>query len=99
MLPACTLLSHLNQQGDIALEFTWVDASGDVHVSGRHSAEGKGLAGGVGLIGIITEIKLQLTPLSYTKAISKNLLPDHNIAEDVKNFVKVGLLCGTNVQT
>jgi len=41
-------------QGDITLEFTWVDASGKVHKSSRDSPEGHGLAGGVGLIGIIT---------------------------------------------
>lgn len=76
-------------QGDIALEFTWVDASGTVRTSARDSPEGKGLAGGVGLIGIITEIKLQMTPPSNTMVISKNLLPDARIAEDVKEFLKV----------
>lgn len=77
-------------QGDITLEFTWVDASGNVHVSDRYSPEGKGLAGGVGLIGIITEVKLQMTPPSNTKAVSINLLPDHNIGQEVQNYVKVG---------
>lgn len=76
-------------QGDITLEFTWIDASGAVHTSDRYSAEGKALAGGVGLIGIITEIKLQMTPPSNTKVISKNLLSDANIGQDVLNLVKV----------
>jgi FAD/FMN-containing dehydrogenase len=83
-------------QGDIALEFTWVDAAGNVRVCDRYSEEGKGLAGGVGLIGIITEIKLQLTPPTNTKAISKNLLPDGKIADDVARFLKVG---GTDTAT
>lgn len=82
----CTCVAS---QGDITLEFTWVDASGNVHVNDRHSPEGKGLAGGVGLIGIITEIKLQMTPPSNTKAVSINLLPDHNIGQEVLNYVKV----------
>jgi hypothetical protein len=83
-------LSLFMTQGDITLEFTWVDASGTVHTSERHSAEGRGLSGGVGLIGIITEVKLQMTPPSNTKVISKNLLPDASIGQDVLNLVKVG---------
>lgn len=47
------------------------------------------MAGGVGLIGIISEVKLQMTPPSNTKAVSINLIPDSNIAEDVKSFIKV----------
>jgi FAD/FMN-containing dehydrogenase len=46
-------------------------------------------AGGVGLIGIITEVKLQMTPPSNTKAVSINLLPDTNIAADVTDFLQV----------
>jgi hypothetical protein len=42
------------------LEITWIDAKGNVHVSTRHSDEGHGLVGGVGLIGIITEVGLLL---------------------------------------
>lgn len=76
-------------QGDITLEFTWIDASGTVRTSDRHSPEGKGLAGGVGLIGIISEVKLQMTPPSNTKVISVNLLPDARLGEDVKEFLKV----------
>lgn len=84
----CYLLS-CHCQGDIALEFTWVDASGTVQISGRDSAEGKALAGGVGLIGIITEVKLQLTPPSNIRAVSKNLLQDDNIGQDVQGYLKV----------
>jgi hypothetical protein len=39
----CLLICAL--QGDIALEFTWVDASGTVHKSSRDSPEGRALAG------------------------------------------------------
>lgn len=51
----------------------------------------------MGLIGIITEIKLQMTPPSNTKVISKNLIPDANIGQDVLNYVKVCIclrVCG-----
>lgn len=71
------------------MEFTWVDASGTIRTSTRNSPEGKALAGGLGLIGIITEVKLQMTPPSNTKVISKNFIPDVNIAQDVLNYVKV----------
>lgn len=60
-----------------------------MHTSDRHSPEGRALAGGVGLIGIITEVKLQMTPPSNTKVISKNMIPDANIGQDVLNYVKV----------
>jgi hypothetical protein len=76
------------------LEFTWIDASGEVHIADRHSPEGKALAGGVGLIGIITEVKLQLTPPSNVKAISKNLIHDDNIGQDVLGYVKVRMVKG-----
>lgn len=97
LITVVVLVLMLMMQGDIALEFTWVDASGVVRTSDRHSPEGKGLAGGVGLIGIITEIKLQMTPPSNTKAISKNLIPDINIGQDTLNYVKVGVIGGVCV--
>jgi hypothetical protein len=40
-------------------------------------------------VGIITEVKLQMTPPSNTKAVSINLLPDANIAADVTKFLQV----------
>jgi hypothetical protein len=33
-----------------------VDSSGNIHTSARHSEEGRALMGGLGLIGIITEV-------------------------------------------
>jgi hypothetical protein len=41
------------------------------------------------LIGIITEVKLQMTPPSNTNAVSINLLPDGNMAADVTQFLQV----------
>jgi hypothetical protein len=40
-------------------------------------------------VGIITEVKLQMTPPSNTKAVSVNLLPDANIAADVTKYLQV----------
>jgi hypothetical protein len=37
-----------------------VDGLGNVHVVPRHSAAGRGLCSGLGLLGIITELKLQM---------------------------------------
>jgi hypothetical protein len=34
-------------------------------------------------------VKLQMTPPSNTKVISKNMIPDANIGQDVLNYVKV----------
>jgi hypothetical protein len=47
-------------QCDIVTEITFVDGLGNVHVVPRHSAAGRGLCSGLGLLGIITELKLQM---------------------------------------
>lgn len=89
-LTRCPAL-HWHTQADISLEFTWVDSSGTVHTSSRSSPEGHGLAGGVGLWGIITEVRIQMTPPSNTKAISINLIKDGNIGVEVQGYAKVRL--------
>jgi hypothetical protein len=47
-------------QCDIVTEITFVDGQGVVHVVPRHSAAGRGLCSGLGLLGIITELTLQM---------------------------------------
>ena len=42
------------------MSITWVDAAGTVHESPRGSEEARGLCGGVGVVGIIAELKLQV---------------------------------------
>jgi hypothetical protein len=39
---------------------TWVDGRGVVHTSARDSPEGRGLCSGMGLLGVVTELQLQL---------------------------------------
>ena len=41
-------------------EITWVDGKGEVHTAKRDSPEGHGLCSGMGLLGIISEVKMQL---------------------------------------
>lgn len=47
-------------QCDWTVSITWVDAAGNVHVSPRGSEEARGICGGVGLVGIIAELTLQV---------------------------------------
>jgi hypothetical protein len=41
-------------------DITWVDGTGAVHVSKRHSDVGHGLCSGLGLMGVMTELTVQL---------------------------------------
>ena len=54
------LLLLLLPQCDNVAEMTFVDGTGQVHVVTRNSKEGRGLCSGIGLLGIITEVKLKL---------------------------------------
>jgi hypothetical protein len=49
-----TAKQHQPRKAGAAIEFTWVDASGNVRVSARESPEGRALSGGLGLLGVIT---------------------------------------------
>lgn len=67
---------------DIAVEYVWVDAAGTVYRSPRGSPEGRAIAGGLGIIGFVTEVTLRLQPLSKTYAATLTALPDTNMAAD-----------------
>jgi hypothetical protein len=69
---------------------TWVDASGAIHVSKKGSEEVRGLCGGIGLFGVITEIKMQMTKQSNTHVSTWYVKDDDNIADDVEKMLKVG---------
>jgi hypothetical protein len=49
-------------QADIVKMITFVDGTGQVTTVNRESLVGRGLAGGLGMLGVITEITLQLQP-------------------------------------
>jgi hemolysin activation/secretion protein len=75
------------------VQFTWVDVSGKVRNSSRNSEEGRTLAGGVGVVGIITEVTLQFRPaLTYTKAVTTPTKKDTTLAADIEGYIKVGLV-------
>eukprot|EP00878_Enallax_costatus_P024256 GHUV01025873.1.p1 GENE.GHUV01025873.1~~GHUV01025873.1.p1 ORF type:complete len:253 (+),score=16.97 GHUV01025873.1:104-760(+) len=74
---------------DTLLVVTWVDADGQIRKSTRDSPEGKMLCGGLGLIGIITEIQLQMTPTTHTKLITRYLSSDADLFNDIAKMLKV----------
>lgn len=74
---------------DTLISVTWVTAEGEVRKSPRDSAEVKLFCGGMGLIGIITELEIQLTPPTHTKLITRYLSNDTDIVNDIAKMLKV----------
>ena len=72
----------------MVVDFTWVDAKGKVHVSSRNSPEGRAHSGGMGLLGVITEFRLQLTPPSLTKLDTWYMKPDADLTGDIAKMLK-----------
>lgn len=52
---------------DTLISITWVDVQGNIRKSLRDSDEGRLFCGGMGLIGIITELEIQMTPPTHSK--------------------------------
>jgi FAD/FMN-containing dehydrogenase len=77
-------------QCDWFVDVKWVDAQGEVHNSAKGSEEAFALCGGLGLLGTITELTLQLTQHSNTHFSTWYLKPDDNLADDVEAMLKVG---------
>ncbi len=74
---------------DTLIRITWVDVDGNVRVSARDTDEARLFCGGLGLIGIMTELELQLTPPTHTKLITRYLANDTNIVSDIEKMLKV----------
>lgn len=90
MLPPDGLLLH-TPQADIVTSITFVDGCGRINTVDRNSLVGRGLAGGVGMLGIITEVTLQLKPgLSKAKVFAIGPKPDADIAQEFKNLIVSG---------
>lgn len=70
-------------------ELQWVDVNGTIHTSPRDSPEARAILGGLGLVGIITEVELQLGPGLVISATSKLAMPDSDLYEDIKKLLKV----------
>lgn len=74
---------------DTLISLTWVDHQGNIRKSARHDKEGKMFCGGMGLIGLITELEVQLTPPTHTKLITRYLSNDTNLVDDIEKMLKV----------
>jgi hypothetical protein len=80
----------LQMQCDWMVSVTWVDAAGEIHVSEKGSEEARGLCGGVGLFGVITELVMQMTEPTNTHVSTWYVRDDADIANDVEKMLKVG---------
>jgi hypothetical protein len=79
---------------DIVLQITWVDGSGTIRRSPRDSEAGRAICGGLGLMGIITELQMQLLPFpSKVLAISKTALSDAALTTDINKWLRVSCFC------
>lgn len=78
--------------GDLVVRIKWVNAKGEVIVSDLQTENGvkevRALVGGLGLLGIATEITLQLQPNSRTIVEVRKGLKDTNMVADVKNILE-----------
>jgi L-gulonolactone oxidase len=70
------------------VDVTWVDARGRVVTSDRASPEARAIVGGLGLLGVVTEMTLQLGPPSHTRFESVWKRDDDAIVEDILGFLK-----------
>jgi hypothetical protein len=89
--PRRHLRSTPTPQADMILEVTWVDGSGNIHRSRNPSPEFYAISAGLGLTGIVTELKLQLTPPTNTKLITRYLSSDATMFDDIEKMLKVGV--------
>ena len=80
-------------KADAVIDITFVDSDGGVHTVTRGSLQGRAIVGGLGLLGVVTELTLQLTPETHTRLETQPLLPDTNFAADVLAHVKVYECC------
>eukprot|EP00882_Tetradesmus_deserticola_P001995 GHRQ01002140.1.p1 GENE.GHRQ01002140.1~~GHRQ01002140.1.p1 ORF type:complete len:593 (+),score=177.48 GHRQ01002140.1:42-1820(+) len=73
---------------DALLEVTWVDGRGRVHVSRPKDPEFKALYGGVGVLGVVTELLLQMTPPTNTQLITV-VKKDKNMMDEINRLLKI----------
>lgn len=77
-----------NSLADTVLEVTWVDGTGKVRVSKKGDPEFAAFNGGLGMFGIMTELLIQLTPLTNTELITV-MKKDTNMMEEINKLLKV----------
>jgi FAD/FMN-containing dehydrogenase len=76
-------------QADTVLAVKIVDGTGAVRTIRRTDPDFKMLNGGLGLIGIITEMTFKMTPPSNTQLFTLEKVDDKNLASDVKKMFEV----------
>jgi len=74
--------------GDLLQDLTWVDARGETRHSARDSVEGRAIVGGLGLLGVLTEVTLLLGPPSNTRFSTVWKKDDGSIAADIFEMLK-----------
>lgn len=79
----------ISSLADTVAEIVWIDGRGAVRRSLRDSDEGRAIAGGVGLTGIVTELVLQATPPTHTQLITRYLSSDADMLKDLDAMLKV----------
>lgn len=79
-------MGTISSLGMLVRKLKWVNAKGEVHTS--DGEEMNALLGGLGLLGIITEITFQLEGKSLTIIEAREDLSDDNIAADLIRMVK-----------
>jgi FAD/FMN-containing dehydrogenase len=82
-------LFAVSLQCDVLLNITMIDGKGQVHQLKRISPEGLAVCAGMGLLGIVTEMTIQLTPTTHTKLITRYLANDTNLVDDIEKMLKV----------
>jgi len=75
---------------DTVLAVKLIDGMGNVKVIKKTDPDFKLINGGLGLIGIITEITLQMTPPSNTQLITLEKRSDTNLATDIPKMLEIG---------
>lgn len=87
-----TGLGTTSSLGDLVRKVKWVNGKGDIIVSDSATEVGalevNALVGGLGLLGIVTEITLQLQPPSRTVVETRDNLDDTHIVSDLKRMLK-----------
>jgi hypothetical protein len=63
---------------------------GTIHRSAHDSPEGRAIAGGMGLLGVVTEVTLRMEPLSKTAALTLTAKSDQTMAADAARLQQVG---------
>ncbi|KAI8475771.1 MAG: hypothetical protein J3K34DRAFT_517181 [Monoraphidium minutum] len=69
-------------------EVVWVDAAGGRRVATPASAEWRAFYSGLGLVGVMAELLLQLAPPSHTAFKTLFHVPDTNIVRDLERYLR-----------